>query len=164
MKPLLILVSLLGLQPIHAQPALLDTNAPPAAPPLITEPAQQPTPETPAPAKKKPAAKRKLAAGVYPFKGVVTGVDTNGMTFTLKGKDADRTIRIGSQSRYQHGGKPATVSDVHVDDRVTGQLKKNAAGHEVLVSGEFRHPPAAKAEKAAKPAPKDDGNGRSDQK
>ena len=103
----------------------------------------------------KPAAPKLPGVGV---RGSVTAVDAKALTFSVEGKgqSKDHVVHITSSSRYTHDGKPATVSDVVVGDVFNGRVKKNKQGEEVLLTGTFTAPGAAKA-----PASKGAGKAKS---
>jgi hypothetical protein len=58
------------------------------------------------------------------FRGTVSLVDTNAMTFTV-GK---RTFNITSETRITKNGEPATLEDIAVGDKVGGAYKKDDDG------------------------------------
>lgn len=62
--------------------------------------------------------------GAVPFKGKVSAVDTAAMTVTL----ATQTLTITSDTKIMKDGKPATLADITVGEKITGQYKKGEAG------------------------------------
>lgn len=64
-------------------------------------------------------------AGVMPFHGKLSAVDTTAKTITLQGKEKDRTFQVTSETRIIKQGKPATLEDAKVGDEVGGQAVKN---------------------------------------
>lgn len=90
-----------------------------AAPAVVRaedKPAKKPeAAESGAPAKKK---------GVLPFHGKVSAVDTAAMTVTL----TSQTFKISSETKILKQGKPATLADITVGEKITGQYKKDEAG------------------------------------
>jgi hypothetical protein len=80
------------------------------------KPAKPETAESTAPKAKK--------HGGLPFKGKVSAVDTNAMTVTL----ASQTLNITSETKILKEGKPATLGDIAIGEKITGQYKKDDAG------------------------------------
>jgi hypothetical protein len=68
-----------------------------------------------------PVIKQKIRTA---FHGVVTAVDTAGMTLTVD----TQTITVTSETLIMRNGKAATLSDIIVSDLATGAFKKDAAG------------------------------------
>lgn len=136
--PFWALIAALGLT-LSATALAEDTNAP-AAPAAGA---------TNAPAA--PKAKKKngtpTGQGAYPFHGVVASVDAKAVSFTLQSKDKPRVITVGSESRLEKDGKPATLGDVTAGDYVKGRLEKKG-GVEVLVKGTFGPQPPKKKKTA----------------
>jgi hypothetical protein len=58
------------------------------------------------------------------FKGAVTAVDTNAMTFTV----GDQTFNVTSESRLSKNGKPATLSETVVGDPARGTYTTGSDG------------------------------------
>jgi hypothetical protein len=98
--------------PMAAPPAPATTVAP-IAPPPVAAPAEIPA-TTNAPVKPK---KPRTTLAVT---GKASEVDTNAMTLTV-GK---HTFEITSDTRITKGGKPAILSDIAVDDKVSVSYKK----------------------------------------
>ena len=63
-------------------------------------------------------------AAASKFRGSVTAVDTNAMTFTVD----DQKYTVTSESQLSRNGKAATLSDVVVGDPVRGSYTKGADG------------------------------------
>ena len=59
-----------------------------------------------------------------PFHGNVTAVDTTGMTVTL----ANQKFHVTSDTKIMKEGKPATLADITVGEKITGQYTKDDAG------------------------------------
>jgi hypothetical protein len=62
--------------------------------------------------------------GGLPFHGKVAAVDTTAMTITV----GQLTINVTSDTKISKDGKPATLSDVTVGEKVNGSYKKDDAG------------------------------------
>jgi hypothetical protein len=75
---------------------------------------------TNAPASAQPAPKK----ATLPFKGKVTAVDTNAMTFSL----ANLTLNVTSATKIAKGDTPAVMADITVGATVTGSYKKDSEG------------------------------------
>jgi Domain of unknown function (DUF5666) len=58
------------------------------------------------------------------FRGTVSAMDTNAMTFTV-GK---RTFNITSETKITKNGQPAILGDIAVGDKVGGAYKKDDDG------------------------------------
>jgi hypothetical protein len=101
----------------YAQDA--NTNAPATATPETSV-----TATTPAPATSDQTAPAKPKRHGLVFRGTVSLVDTNAMTFTV-GK---RTFNITSETRITKNGEPATLEDIAVGDKVGGAYKKDDDG------------------------------------
>lgn len=70
----------------------------------------------------------------YPFSGKIASLDKKSMTVTLEGKEKLRVLAITSQSKFTKLNKPAVFDDMAAGDEVGGQVVKNAAGKEEVVS------------------------------
>jgi Domain of unknown function (DUF5666) len=68
-------------------------------------------------------AKHKKHSGLV-FRGTVSAVDTNAMTFTV-GK---RTFNITSETKITRNGQPAILDDIAVGDKVGGAYRKDGDG------------------------------------
>ena len=68
-----------------------------------------------------PPAKKHTAV---PFHGKVSAVDTTAMTVTL----SNQTLNVTSETKILKEGKPATLADITVGEKLTGQYKKDPAG------------------------------------
>lgn len=103
------------------------------------------------PDKKVKAAEAEKAGkkqGVVPMHGKVAAVDAAAGTITV-GK---MTINITSATKIHKGGKPATISDINVGDRVAGAYKKDESGKlnaTMIRVGEKQGDGPAKKKKAA---------------
>jgi hypothetical protein len=83
----------------------------------VSAQAQEPAPASPAPtAPSKPKA--------IPFKGKLVAIDKSAMTITV----TKRTFSITSETKLFKDGKPATLADGVVGDRVTGSYLKGDDG------------------------------------
>lgn len=79
------------------------------------------------PAEKKPAVKKEQAAKTRPFNGVIKAVDQSAKTITLEGEKA-QTFSVTSETKIMKAGKPATLADLAVGDKVGGRAKETADG------------------------------------
>lgn len=77
---------------------------------------------TNAPSATPPAGAKKH--GALPFHGSVTAVDTAAMTVTI----ASKAYNVTSETKIMKDGKPATLADITVGEKITGQYKKGDAG------------------------------------
>jgi hypothetical protein len=77
--------------------------------------AEKKGPAAEAPAKKK---------GVLPLHGKVAAVDVNAGTITI----GQMAINITSETKIHKDGKPATIADISVGDKVVGAYKKDDSG------------------------------------
>lgn len=59
-----------------------------------------------------------------PFKGKISAVDANAMSFTV----GTLVINVTSKTRIVKDGKPAMFADITVGEAVTGAYKKDEAG------------------------------------
>lgn len=89
------------------------------------------------------AAKKK---GVVPFHGKVAAVDTTAATVTV-GKT---TVNITSETKITKDGKPATLTDITVGEKIGGAYKKDEAGKMNAVSIRIGEKPAKEGKKAKK--------------
>jgi hypothetical protein len=85
---------------------------------FIAAPAVVLAQDTPAPAKKHEKH------GGTPFHGKVSTVDTAGSTFTV----GQLTINVTPETKITKDGKPASLSDITVGEKVGGSYKKDEAG------------------------------------
>lgn len=76
--------------------------------------------EKKAPAAEAPAKKK----GVLPLHGKVAAVDANAGTITI----GQMTISITSETKIHKNGKPATIADISVGEKVAGAYKKDDSG------------------------------------
>lgn len=137
-----------GFGPVSA-PVSTNTPPPVAQDPLAPNPVLYPEANPPANVEpkaevKKPAPPKLPGVGL---RGSVKAVDVKAVTFTVGGKDKEHVVHVSSASRYTRNGKPATISEVTVGDTFSGRIKKNKAGEEVLIYGDFtmKKPAATKA-------------------
>lgn len=86
------------------------------------------------------AAKKK---GVVPFHGKVAAVDTTAATVTV-GKT---TVNITSETKITKDGKPATLADITVGEKIGGSYKKDEAGKMNAVSIRIGEKPEKEAKK-----------------
>jgi hypothetical protein len=82
----------------------------------------QDTTNAPAASEKTPPAKKH--AGVLPFRGNLTSVDTNAMTFVV----GTRTFQVTSNTKITKDDKPAVLADGATGQPVSGSYKKNDEG------------------------------------
>jgi len=88
--------------------------------------------------------------GVVPFHGKVAAVDTTAATVTV-GKT---TVNITSETKITKDGKPATLADITVGEKIGGAYKKDEAGKMNAVSIRIGEKPGKEAKKP-KPENKD---------
>ena len=62
--------------------------------------------------------------GVIPFHGKVASVDAAAATVSV----GTLTINITSETKITKNGKPATLSDITVGEKISGSYKKDEAG------------------------------------
>ncbi len=66
------------------------------------------------------------------FRGTLTAVDTAASTITVatqkSTKDTEKTIAIASTTKVKKDGKPATLADFSVGDKVSGSYRTDDAG------------------------------------
>lgn len=86
------------------------------------------------------AAKKK---GVVPFHGKVSAVDATAATVTV-GKT---TVNITSETKITKDGKPATLADITVGEKIGGSYKKDEAGKMNAVSIRIGEKPEKEAKK-----------------
>jgi hypothetical protein len=68
-----------------------------------------------------------------PFRGRLTAVDTNAMTFTIK----TRTFEITSHTKITKDGRPAVLDDGVVGEMATGAYRKKDDGKLTALSLHF---------------------------
>ena len=66
----------------------------------------------------------------YPFHGTLASVDSSGKSLSLAGKQKPRVILVTSDTRFFRDGVKVKLSDAVAGERVTGTVRKNAAGQE----------------------------------
>jgi hypothetical protein len=79
----------------------------------------------------------KPRAATYPFYGTLDSVDSKQKTITLRGKKKNRVIIVTEDTRVQKSGAAATIQDGTPGERVSGSVRKNAAGQEEAVTVRF---------------------------
>ena len=70
----------------------------------------------------------------YPFHGTLASIDSGEKSLRLKGQKKERVILITAETRFFKNGAKAKALDGTAGERVTGTLRKNAAGLEEAVS------------------------------
>lgn len=86
---------------------------------------------------KTPPEKGKPKRNWYPFGGIVSSVDGQARTISLKKKEGERVLRLDSKSTIEINGKPATLGSVKAGDYAHGRLHKDSAGKEVITDAKF---------------------------
>jgi hypothetical protein len=77
-----------------------------------------------------PPAKKHEKHGATPFHGKVSAVDAKASTLSI----GQMTINVTSDTKITKDGKPATLADIAVGDKVSGNYKKDEAGKMSAVS------------------------------
>jgi phage baseplate assembly protein gpV len=96
---------------------------------LVGTSAQAQTPTTtPAPSTTSPAPAKVKKSGKIEYKGTVTAIDPSAKTITVQGSKATITLSIASTTTFKKDGKPATLEDFTVGEKVTGSYAKGATG------------------------------------
>ena len=90
----------------------------------------------------------------YPFGGIVSSVDRQANTVSLKKKAGERVLRLDSKSTLEIAGQPATLGGVKVGDYAHGKLHKDSAGNEVITNAKFDKEQPSKRKKAADTEPR----------
>ena len=85
----------------------------------------------------------------YPFGGIVSSVDRQANTVSLKKKEGERVLKLDSKSTLEIAGKPATLGSVKLGDYAHGKLHKDSAGNEVITDAKFDKERPSKKKKAA---------------
>ncbi len=85
----------------------------------------------------------------YPFGGIVSSVDKQANTISLKKKQGERVLKLDPKSTLEIAGKPATLGSVKVGDYAHGKLHKDSAGKEVITDAKFDKERPSKKKKAA---------------
>ena len=73
----------------------------------------------------------------YPFHGTLGAIDSSGTSLTLEGKKKPRVIAITAETRIFRDGAKAKLKDGVAGERVTGTVRRNAAGQEEAVTVRF---------------------------
>lgn len=77
-----------------------------------------------------PPAKKHEKHGGIPFHGKVSAVDTAASTFTVN----SLTINVTAETKIVKDGKPATLADITVGEKLNGNYKKDDAGKMTAVA------------------------------
>ena len=85
-----------------------------------------------------------------PFHGNVAAVDSAAMTLTV----GTLILNVTSETTISKAGKPATLAEITVGDKVGGSYKKDAAGklNAVIIRASDKTPKPEKNKKKAEPA------------
>jgi hypothetical protein len=114
--------------------------------------AQDSTSTNTAPAAPRPRAQR--------FGGTITAFDATAMTLTLKGRTAETTVKVSSETKITKDGEPAVFADAKEGMRVTGSGKKQDDGSWIAstlrISTKVPRPPTPATPPAAPPPPSSD--------
>ena len=86
-----------------------------ATPAVINAQENTPTP---------PPARKHEKRGATPFHGKISAVDAKASTLSI----GQMTIHVASDTKITKDGKPATLADIVVGDKVSGNYKKDEAG------------------------------------
>lgn len=80
----------------------------------------------------RPAPKRssRVESKTYPFHGTLASVDPRGASISLQGKEKLRVILLTPNTRVTRNQTNAPISQAKAGERVTGSVRKNAAGAE----------------------------------
>lgn len=73
----------------------------------------------------------------YPFHGTLSTTDSSGMSLTLEGKKKPRVIAVTAETRIFRDGEKAKLKDGVAGERVTGTVRRNAAGQEEAITVRF---------------------------
>src|SRR5687768_1394411 len=73
----------------------------------------------------------------YPFYRTLDSVDPKAKTITLRGKKKNRVILVTSDTRVQKNGASVPLENGAPGERVSGSVRKNAAGQEEAVTIRF---------------------------
>ena len=79
----------------------------------------------------------KARTATYPFYGTLDSTDAKQKTITLRGKKKNRVILVTDDTRIQKIGASVTLQDGTPGERVSGSVRKNAAGQEEAVTIRF---------------------------
>jgi len=83
---------------------------------------------------KKPADSKRTS---YPFHGTLAAIDSAGSSITLEGKKKNRVIAVTPETRVFRNGAKAKLGDGVAGERVTGTVRRNAAGQEEAITVRF---------------------------
>jgi hypothetical protein len=86
--------------------------------------------------------------GGVPFHGKVASVDTAASTVTV----GATTVNVTSETKITKDGKPATLADVTVGEKISGSYKKDEAGKANAASIYIGEKPAKEGKKTKKEA------------
>lgn len=79
----------------------------------------------------KPAKEKRV--GATPFRGIVSAVDKEASTISLKGAEKDRVFHVVAETKFTRNGNPATVADAAVGDYATGSYLAKSGKNELKV-------------------------------
>jgi hypothetical protein len=100
----------------------------------VTVHAQTPAPAA-APAATAPAAKATTAPKKTKFSGTLSAVDATANTIMVSDKTvAPKTLSVAATTKIRKDGKPATLADFKVGDKVGGSYTTDATGVMTAVS------------------------------
>lgn len=110
----------------------------------------------------KPTTSKSTASATTLTKGEITALDKDELTLTVAGAKGqkDQVIQITSQTRIFRGKSNATTADLKVGQKISGSVKKSAAGKVEAVRLQLEDAKANSktddkpAAKSTKPAPK----------
>ncbi|HRZ35482.1 MAG TPA: hypothetical protein P5534_03870 [Candidatus Paceibacterota bacterium] len=117
-----------------------------ASSPLLN--AADPTPKAPDKAggrTKEAPAQSQSKRDWYPFGGIVSSVDKQANTISLKKKEGERVLKLDAKTTLEISGKPVTIGSVKVGSYAHGKLHKDSAGNEVITDAKFDKEPPSKA-------------------
>ena len=70
----------------------------------------------------------------YPFYGTLDSVNVKEKIITLRGKEKNRVIAYGSDTRILRNNAPAKVGEAQPGERVSGSVQKDASGKELALT------------------------------
>ena len=73
----------------------------------------------------------------YPFHGTLATIDSAGSSVTLEGKKKPRVIAVTPETRVFRNGAKAKLGEGIAGERVTGTVRRNAAGQEEAITLRF---------------------------
>lgn len=95
------------------------------------------------------AAEVKAKRDWYPFHGIVSSVNKQANTISLKKVEGERVLKLDAKSELEINGKTTTsIANVKVGNYAHGKLHKDKAGEEVIMSAGFEKEAPAKPDKA----------------